>query len=124
MDALLKKLRFKGQEPVLLLNAPPEFVAAAKGLGAFHTAPKGSYPFVLAFAKSMADGKKVAKAVKGKLAEGAIFWMAYPKGTSKKYKADINRDSGNAMMQDSGFDGVSLVAIDEDWSAMRFKVLE
>ena len=52
----------------------------------------------------------------------AIFWMAYPKGTSKRYKgADINRDTAHARMGKLGFEGVSLVAIDDDWSAMRFK---
>ena len=37
---------------------------------------------------------------------------------------DYNRDTGNALMEKHGFTGVSLVALDEDWSAMRFKVKE
>jgi len=36
-------------------------------------------------------------------------------------RADINRDTGHARMKTHGFDGVSLVALDADWSAMRFK---
>jgi hypothetical protein len=122
MNPILKKLFFKGQDPLLLLNAPQEFGKTAKAFAVtIHTSPKNRYGFVLAFAYSLDDAKKIAKGVAKALAEGGTFWMAYPKGTSKKYKADINRDTGHALMQKQGFDGVSLVALDEDWSAMRFK---
>jgi hypothetical protein len=122
MNPILKKLFFKGQNPVLLLSAPKEFKKTSEGFGATtHVHPKGQYGFILAFAYSQADAKKIAKEANKALAENGIFWMAYPKGTSKKYKADINRDSGHALMRKHGFEGVSLVALDEDWSAMRFK---
>jgi hypothetical protein len=123
MHAVLKKMFYKGQGPVLLLNAPAEFKAVAKDLAdPRNKVPKGKAPFALAFAASQAEAKKAAAAVNRALAEDGSFWLAYPKGTSKKYKgADINRDSGHALLGTLGFDGVSLVAIDEDWSAMRFK---
>jgi hypothetical protein len=122
MNPIIKKLFFKGQNPVLLLAAPKEFKKISEDFGVtIHVHPKGQYGFILAFAYSQADAKKIAKGVSKALADGGIFWMAYPKGTSKKYKADINRDSGHALMGKHGFDGVSLVALDEDWSAMRFK---
>jgi hypothetical protein len=122
MNPTLKKLFFKGQNPALLLRAPKEFGKTAGSFGVpLHTSPKSQYNFVLAFAYSLADGEKLAKAVSKTLAKDGIFWMAYPKGTSKKYKADINRDTGYALMKKLGFQGVSLVALDEDWSAMRFK---
>lgn len=122
MNPILKKLFFKGQNPVLLLAAPPEFKKTAQAFGStLHTNPKGQYDFVLAFAYSHADAEKIAKTVSKALSQKGIFWMAYPKGTSKKYKADINRDTGHALMEKKGLIGVSLVAIDGDWSAMRYK---
>lgn len=122
MNPILKKLLFKGQNPVLLLGAPAEFKKTTQAFGStLHTSPKGQYDFVLAFAYSLADAEKTAKIVSKALSEKGIFWMAYPKGTSKKYKADINRDTGHTLMGKKGFTGVSLVAIDEDWSAMRYK---
>lgn len=124
MNPILKKLFFKGQSPVLLLGAPPGFKKTASAFGVpVHSQPKGSYDFILAFVHSMAEAEKTAGTVSKALSEKGIFWMAYPKGTSKKYQSDINRDKGHALMQEKGFDGVSLVAIDEDWSAMRFKLL-
>ena len=55
-------------------------------------------------------------------AEGdALLWFAYPKGTSKRYKCEFNRDTGWNAMRTAGFDTVRQVAIDEDWSALRFR---
>jgi hypothetical protein len=51
----------------------------------------------------------------------AILWFAYPKGTSKKYRCDFNRDTGWAKLGKAGFEPVRQVAIDEDWSALRFR---
>jgi hypothetical protein len=50
--------------------------------------------------------------------------MAYPKGTSKNYKCDFNRDTGWAALGASGFEPVRMIAIDEDWSAIRFRRVE
>ena len=51
----------------------------------------------------------------------ATVWFAYPTGTSKKYKCDFNRDTGWNALQAEGFDTVRAVAIDEDWTALRFR---
>jgi hypothetical protein len=48
----------------------------------------------------------------------------YPKGSSKRYRCDFNRDTGWAALGDVGFEGVRLISIDDDWSAMRFRRLE
>jgi hypothetical protein len=124
VNPVLKKLQFKGQSPVLLMGAPAEFQKTAKDFKVpLHTNPKGQYDFILGFVTSLAEGEKMAKLLKKAVREKTVIWVAYPKGTSKKYKSDYNRDTGNALMEKQGFTGVSLVALDEDWSAMRFKVL-
>jgi hypothetical protein len=126
MNPILKKLHFKGQAPVLVLKAPPELKSMAAAFEVpVHVTPKGEYGFVLAFAQSQAEAGAQAKAVKKALSdERALFWLAYPKGSSKKYQADLNRDSLHTLMAKLGFDGVSLVALDADWSAMRFKLAQ
>lgn len=58
-------------------------------------------------------------------AEGdAVVWFAYPKASSKKYRCDFNRDSGWEALGSLGFEGVRQVAIDDDWSALRFRRVE
>jgi hypothetical protein len=39
----------------------------------------------------------------------AILWMVYPKGTSKKYRCEFNRDSGWAVLAAAGFQPVRMV---------------
>ena len=53
-----------------------------------------------------------------------MLWFAYPKGTSKRYACEFNRDAGWGVIRAAGFDSVRMVAIDEDWSALRFRRLE
>lgn len=123
MNPIVKKLHFKGQSPVLILQAPPELKKLAKEFGVpVHTSVKGRYGFILGFVKTMAEGEKMAKILEKVADEKSVVWVAYPKGTSKKYESDYNRDTGHVLMGKYGFDGVSLVSLDDDWSAMRFKV--
>ncbi|MCA9264392.1 MAG: hypothetical protein KDA60_11110 [Planctomycetales bacterium] len=54
-----------------------------------------------------------------------IVWIAYPKKTSKRFKCEFNRDSGDwSVLGNAGFEPVRQVAIDEDWSALRFRRTE
>jgi len=53
-----------------------------------------------------------------------LLWFAYPKGSSKKYRCAFNRDTGWDVLKSLGFDTVRAVAIDEDWSALRFRRVE
>ena len=52
----------------------------------------------------------------------AILWIAYPKMTSK-LAGDLNRDVIHDLVPSHGLDTVSQIAIDSDWSALRFKRL-
>jgi len=46
------------------------------------------------------------------------------RGRIKKYTCDISRDNGWQALGELGFEGVRMVAIDEDWSAVRFRRAE
>jgi hypothetical protein len=53
-----------------------------------------------------------------------VLWFAYPKQSSKRYRCDFNRDNGFDGLSAAGFDSVRIAAIDEDWSALRFRRVE
>ena len=55
------------------------------------------------------------------LAKDALVWVAYPKKSSTRYRSEINRDHGWQPLGDLGFEGVRQIAVDEDWSAVRFR---
>ena len=56
------------------------------------------------------------------LAPKGLLWVTYHKGTSKQ-KSDINRDSIAAYALTIGLQAVAMIAVDEDWSALRLKVV-
>jgi hypothetical protein len=129
MNAIIKKLQYKLQEHVLIVNTPAEFrdvLADWKNITKVHTKPVAGagYSFVLLFVKTDADVKAAAKQYIPLLEPDPVFWMAYPKKTSKKYKSEINRDSGWAPLGEEGYEGVAMVSIDEDWSALRFRKVD
>ena len=70
-----------------------------------------------------ADRKQLNSALPNtleKTPKDAIIWIAYPK-LSSKFADDLSRDLIRALAAESGLDTVSLIAIDNDWSAMRVK---
>jgi hypothetical protein len=76
--------------------------------------------FVLFFVGSQREvQERVPQAVKN-LKHDGLLWAAYPKKTSG-IKTDISRDAGWEPMMEAGFEGVSLVGIDNTWSAIRFR---
>jgi Bacteriocin-protection, YdeI or OmpD-Associated len=120
---LMNKLRLSLEMRTALLEAPDETYKEA--LGAENAEPfsemdAGTYDFVMLFAKDIATltehAPKALKAVK----KDGLLWICYPKGTSK-IRTDINRDRGWKVVKEEGWEGVSLVSVDETWSAMRFR---
>ena len=129
MNAIIKKLQYKLQPEVLVINAPSEFktvVADWKKTAKVQSQPAtgATYSFVLIFVKTEADVKAAAKKYIPLLAPDAVSWMAYPKKTSKKYTAEITRDTGWSALGEQGYEGVAMVSIDEDWSAFRFRKVD
>ena len=121
------KLNLKDQTEIVVLNAPASFeseLKALKDVSVRRDTKGGDIDFSLAFVTTQKEvdslGPQVAKKAKG----DAVVWFAYPKGSSKKYTSQINRDNGWAVLGKAGFEPVRMVAIDEDWSAVRFRRVE
>ncbi|MDR1055392.1 MAG: hypothetical protein LBL90_06125 [Prevotellaceae bacterium] len=126
---LFKKLNFKQHKEILILNSPTEFEAELKAMQdctKIKTDIKSisNIEFVLAFIKTQPEIDKIAPLIDKKLNGDGIVWFAYPKGTSKKYKTEINRDKGWDILGKADFETVRQVAIDDDWSALRFRKVE
>ena len=77
--------------------------------------------FALAFVTTQEQVDAIAPAIARKAEGDAVVWFAYPKGSSKKHKSQINRDNGWKVLGQEEFEPVRMVAIDEDWSALRFR---
>lgn len=128
MTPLFNKLNFKGQREIVVLNAPESFERELDALQGVTVHREASalerVDFAIAFVITTAQLAAAAEAILPRAQGDAVVWFAYPKGTSRRYKCEFNRDSGWAPMGVAGFEGVRQIAIDEDWSALRFRRVE
>lgn len=126
MSALFKKLNLGTQDTILVLSAPKLFepeLAALQGVTVKRTV-SGTSRFAMAFVITQAELDAASRKLAAACTGDAVLWMVYPKGTSKKYKCEFNRDSGWPVLGAAGFEPVRMVAIDADWSALRFRRVE
>lgn len=124
---LLKKLNFRdGHKLVCVLEAPASFAGvleAWKQEASVDDAvrPGKSYDFALIFAIRQQDILRLFDGIREHLVPDAALWFAYPKKSARRFQSDISRDQGWEPLGDAGFEGVRMVAIDGDWSALRFR---
>jgi hypothetical protein len=129
MTPVFKKMNFKGQSPIHVVDAPPSFMPELEAMSAytevrFKIGASDQLQFAITFVTSL---QQIEQAVKGQfpqLAPEAAWWFAYPKGSSKKYQCEFNRDTGWASLGQLGYEGVRIVSIDEDWTALRFRAVQ
>ena len=126
MTTLFKKLNYKNHKTILVLNAPTSFENEMEQMKndanvVVNIAQLHSTDFAIVFALKQADINNSIKALHKKLEGDYILWYCYPKGSSKKYKCDFNRDTGWQALGAYQLEPVRQVAIDEDWSALRFR---
>ena len=128
MTPLFEKLNLKNQSEILVLNAPESFEVELEELRDVtvfrETEALDEISFSLAFVTRKSQIDEIASAIAAKAPGDPVVWFAYPKGSSKSYSCDFNRDTGWEALGAHGFEGVRQVAIDADWSALRFRRVE
>ena len=114
MPTVFDKLNLKTKKSILVLNAPDSFDKELGTLGStvkVHRQVENlkSFEFALAFATKQTEVTRLSKVLAAKADGDASLRFAYPKGTSKKYKCDFNRDTGWDELRKAGFDTVRAV---------------
>jgi hypothetical protein len=125
MPNVFAKLNLKDHKQIVVIDPPASFeseLATLKDVEIVRDLKKAkAVAFSLAFVTTQERVDALTPAIARKVEGDAIVWFAYPKGSSKKYKSGIDRDHGWSLMGGEGFEPVRMVAIDEDWSAIRFR---
>ncbi len=126
MTTLFKKLNYKEQAQIVVLNKPNSFteeIVEMKKVTSVITSLNKvkEIEFVLLFVTTLKEIENNFKTLFPICKGDTIIWLCYPKGTSKKYKCDFNRDTGWQALAKYEVEPVRMVAIDEDWSALRFR---
>lgn len=125
---IIKKLQFKDQgQPVLIVNAPASYHEVFSSFtGEVHQeAELELYDFVQIFGTSNEALEAMAHSAESFVSEDGLFWLCYPKKTSKAYKrSDCSRETVATFLASKGYEPVRQIAIDDDWSALRFRKVE
>ncbi|NOT93651.1 YdeI/OmpD-associated family protein [Ferruginibacter sp.] len=123
-QSLLEKLQLNGEKNLLLQGLPlsieKQFIKFSFSKNVTPLLKSKKIDFALIFAFSQKQLKEILKDVIPALHADAKFWIAYPKATSK-IASDLCRDCSWDFISEHGFETVRLIAVDNLWSAARFK---
>lgn len=140
MDSVFKKMNLKPGQRLLVCDAPASFLSSLgtldQSLLSCHSQEQSSaepkpdaviaadffWPdFLLIFVHDQAQLDRALTLYPQHTQGDVLLWFAYPKRTSKRYHSDLHRDHSWHGLGLLGFEAVRQVAIDEDWSALRFR---
>ncbi len=127
MSELFKKLRLTTQKELLIINPPDVFkkeadkMAAESGIMIDYEKKNEEYPFIMLFVLNLKSVSEQAEEISDTIGDDGVLWICYPKKSSKKYKTELSRDNVLQPFGEFGFEGVTQVSIDEDWSALRIR---
>jgi len=107
------KLQLKPGQSVCVVNAPSAF-----SLPGLPVAGADDADMVIGFAVMRVDVSRLSAVVAAALTD-RLAWVGYPKGG--KLGTDLNRDRLADALATKGIQPVRQVAIDDTWSALRFR---
>jgi len=123
-QSLLEKLQLSDEKNLLLQGLPlsieKQFIKFSFSKNVTPLLKSKKIDFALIFAFSQKQLKEILKDVIPALHTEAKFWVAYPK-ISSKIASDLCRDASWDFIAEHGFEIVRLIAVDNLWSAARFK---
>lgn len=120
---LLEKLQYADQKNILIQGLPSSIekqfakIAFAKNVTPLLRTRK--IDFALVFAVNVNQLSSILKDVLPALQEGGVFWIAYPKSTSK-ISTDLSRPCSWDCIHSQGYETEHEVTLDHVWTAARF----
>lgn len=117
MKSIADKLGCKPGKRAWVLNAPENLW---KIIGLPAERPDGDIDLLLGFAVDVAALGPLVDRMLPVYTRGGAFWVAYPK-KSGSIRSDLSRDAGWDRLTREGMIPVTQIALDNDWSALRFR---
>ncbi|MBO0684918.1 MAG: hypothetical protein J2P45_17345 [Candidatus Dormibacteraeota bacterium] len=125
MASLAQKLRLPAGRAAVL-NPPRGYL---EELGVTPTAELADLDFVQLFVSSVEELRSLGPAAIRAVREGGLLWITYPKGGKSRGLTDLpatpwwhRRDVLGEITGETGHLPVAQVAIDDHWTALRFKL--
>ena len=128
---LAKKLRMAAGHSVAVLNSPDSYLALlSPGPAGIRTQlePNRAYDVVVLFVKNADELRRLGSSAVRATSPGGLLWIAYPKVGQTTGATDlpatpswVQRDVLGELTAEKGYKPVAFVAVDHDWTALRFK---
>jgi hypothetical protein len=120
--ALAKKLKLKPGARAAVVGAPEGYVErlgqpASTTVG---TVLDGPLDWIQVFVADSAELAAVVPGITKAVAPDGLVWISYPKGSSKR-QTDLTRDRGWEPLEGSDLMWLSLVSVDDTWSAFGLR---
>lgn len=128
---LAKKLRLAAEHRVAVLNAPDGYLAQLNpGPADISTELRHdeAYDAVLLFVKDVDELRRLGPPAIRATKPNGLLWITYPKGGKRggvtalpATPSWVQRDVLGEITSETGYKPVAFVAVDETWTALRFK---
>jgi hypothetical protein len=122
VSPLARKLRLKPGARAAVVGAPPDYRArlSPRLEPTLGTSLIGPLDWLQVFVESSAELAAIVPDLIAALDPNGIVWIAYPKGSSRR-QTDLTRDKGWESLEGSNLRWLSLVSIDDVWSAFSLR---
>lgn len=119
-----EKLHIKAGKSVTFFNPPENNEELLGGLDQDISISEGDpADILLAYIEDREQLERNLLALKASIKDDGALWIAYHKGTSE-VDTDINRDSIAKYARENGLKGVAMISINDNWSALRLKIVD
>jgi hypothetical protein len=122
VSPLARKLKLKPGARAMVVGAPPDYLARLdppQGT-TIGTTLAGPLDWIQVFVASSAEPATVIPDLSAALDPDGIVWISYPKGSSRR-QTDLTRDKGWEPLEWSDLMWLSLVSVDDTWSAFSLR---
>jgi hypothetical protein len=122
-NALVKKLKLKPGQRAAIIHAPPGYLDSLQSLPEGVNLAEnldGVFDWLQIFVKNRAQLEGLVASVAAALKPQSLLWVSFPKGTSK-IQTDLTRDKGWEALQDLDLKWVTLVSVNDTWSAFALR---
>lgn len=123
-QSIIEKLQLKDEKNLLIQGLPSsiekQFIKLTFSKNLTPLLKSRKVDFALLFAVNQKQLKEILNEVVPVLHQDAKLWVAYPK-VSSKIASDLNRDASWGFINVYGYEIVRSIALDNMWSALRFK---
>ena len=118
---LEKKLGFKENQRVCLINIPDYYQSLFTSLPEIQLKNRGKVELVHFFTKSEKELIKRLPKLRNRIEQYGMIWVSWPKKSSK-FKTDIIEDTIRNYAIDIGLVDVKVCSVNEIWSGLKLVI--